>query len=178
MNIVLKFLILICKDFSIFSSPGLRRIRWWLYRRYFNAEHLYVDSRVTLTKAHINKNSQLHIGKELHIGKDVYIDFSGGIKIDNYVSISEGAKIYTHNHNIHDGHKNWRKNGITFSSLQIGKYTWISANVIILPSVNIIGEGAVIAAGSVLTKNATPYGIYAGNPAKKIGERRINENQQ
>ncbi|WP_286233912.1 acyltransferase [Thalassotalea sediminis] len=178
MRSILKLLILITKDFSIFSSPGLRHIRWWLYRQYYNAERLYVDTRVTITKAHTNQSSLLQMGEDVRIGKDVYIDFSGGLTISDHVSISEGTKIYTHNHNIHDGHKNWQKNGITFSSLQIEKYCWISANAIILPSVTEIGEGAVIAAGAILTKNAEPYCIYAGNPAKKIGKRRVNEDQQ
>jgi acetyltransferase-like isoleucine patch superfamily enzyme len=39
-----------------------------------------------------------------------------------------------------------------------------------LPGVT-IGEGAVVAAGAVVTKDADPYGIYGGVPAKKIGER-------
>lgn len=45
----------------------------------------------------------------------------------------------------------------------------IGANATILPGI-IIGEGALIGAGSVLTKDTPPYEIWAGNPAKKIGE--------
>ncbi|OKY26757.1 MULTISPECIES: acyltransferase [Thalassotalea] len=175
MNIVLKLLILLLKDFSIFSAPGLRRIRWWLYRKYFNAHELHVDTRVTIVKAHKNNNSKLILSSSIHIGKDVYIDFSGGVHIEEQVSISEGAKIYTHNHNIHDGETNWRLNGVTFSAIHIEKYSWIGANAIILPSVDFIGQGAIIAAGAVLTKNAESFGIYAGNPAVKVGERRIGE---
>ena len=44
---------------------------------------------------------------------------------------------------------------------------WIGANAIILSGVT-IGEGAIIGAGSVVTKNVEPYTIFAGNPAKKI----------
>ncbi|MGP6193725.1 DapH/DapD/GlmU-related protein [Priestia megaterium] len=47
---------------------------------------------------------------------------------------------------------------------------WIGANVTILKGVT-VGEGCVIAAGSVVTKNTSPYGIYAGAPAKKIKDR-------
>ncbi|MCQ9281076.1 acyltransferase [Priestia aryabhattai] len=47
---------------------------------------------------------------------------------------------------------------------------WIGANVTILKGVT-VGEGCVIAAGSVVTKNTSPYGIYAGTPAKKIKDR-------
>lgn len=47
---------------------------------------------------------------------------------------------------------------------------WIGANVTILKGVT-VGEGCVIAASSVVTKNTSPYGIYAGTPAKKIKDR-------
>ena len=47
---------------------------------------------------------------------------------------------------------------------------WIGAGATILKGVD-IGEGAVVAAGAVVTKNVAPYSIVAGVPAKKIGER-------
>lgn len=49
----------------------------------------------------------------------------------------------------------------------IGNDVWIGANVILLPGVN-IGDGAVIAAGAVVTKNVDPYAIVGGVPAKVI----------
>lgn len=47
---------------------------------------------------------------------------------------------------------------------------WIGPNTIILHSVH-IGEGAVVAAGAVVTKDVEPYTIVAGIPAKKVGDR-------
>ena len=55
----------------------------------------------------------------------------------------------------------------------IGNYVWIAYRAIILPGVN-IGEGAVIAAGAVVTKDVAPYTIVAGSPAIKVGERNKN----
>jgi acetyltransferase-like isoleucine patch superfamily enzyme len=52
----------------------------------------------------------------------------------------------------------------------IGDRVWIGYRAIILPGVS-IGEGAVVGAGSVVTKNVEAYTIVAGNPARKIGER-------
>lgn len=52
----------------------------------------------------------------------------------------------------------------------IGNYVWIGYRAIILPDIN-IGEGAVVAAGTVVTKNIAPYTIVAGNPAREIGKR-------
>jgi virginiamycin A acetyltransferase len=50
----------------------------------------------------------------------------------------------------------------------IGNDVWVGQNAIILPSVNEIGNGAVIGAGSVVTKDVPPYAVFAGNPARLI----------
>lgn len=54
----------------------------------------------------------------------------------------------------------------------IGDDVWIGANAVILRGVN-IGDGAVIAAGAVVTRNVPKYEIWGGVPAKKIGERTV-----
>ncbi|MGP8153993.1 MAG: CatB-related O-acetyltransferase [Smithella sp.] len=57
---------------------------------------------------------------------------------------------------------------ITRTKLVIENDIWIGQNAIILPSVNRIENGAVIAAGAVVSKNVPPFAIVAGNPAKII----------
>ena len=52
----------------------------------------------------------------------------------------------------------------------IGNDIWIGARVTILPGVH-VGDGSIIGAGAVVTKDVEPYSIVAGNPAKKIGSR-------
>ncbi|MDF2820337.1 MAG: transferase hexapeptide repeat containing protein [Clostridiales bacterium] len=59
----------------------------------------------------------------------------------------------------------------TKTKLSIGNDVWIGQNTIILPKVSKIGNGAIIGAGSVVTKNVEPYSIVAGNPANLIGYR-------
>jgi len=154
---------------------GLRRFRWWLYRKFFDSPLLYVDEGVVISSAHANHNSFFNCEGEVNIGANVYIDYSGGVKLGKGIAISDGVKIFTHNHSIHDGQKNWKQNPLTFSKLVVENYAWIGAGSIILPSVELIAEGSIIAAGSVLTKNTLPYEVYGGNPAKKITSRRIHE---
>lgn len=57
----------------------------------------------------------------------------------------------------------------------IGDRAWVAYRAIILPGVT-IGEGAVVGAGAVVTKDVEPYTIVAGNPARKIGDRNQNLN--
>lgn len=52
----------------------------------------------------------------------------------------------------------------------IGDRVWIGFGALVLPGVT-IGEGAVVAAGAVVTKDVAPYTIVGGNPARPIGER-------
>jgi acetyltransferase-like isoleucine patch superfamily enzyme len=52
----------------------------------------------------------------------------------------------------------------------IGDRVWIGYRAIVLPGVK-IGEGAVVGAGAVVTKDVEPYAIVAGNPARKVGVR-------
>jgi acetyltransferase-like isoleucine patch superfamily enzyme len=56
------------------------------------------------------------------------------------------------------------------SGISIGDDVWVGAHAVILPGV-VIGNGAVVAAGSVVNKNVPEYEIWAGVPAKKIGSR-------
>lgn len=57
---------------------------------------------------------------------------------------------------------------ITRTKLSVGHDVWIGQNALILPSVSLIDNGAVIGAGSVVTKNVPPFAVVAGNPAKII----------
>ncbi len=55
----------------------------------------------------------------------------------------------------------------------IGNDVWLGANVVVLPGVK-IGDGAMVGAGSVVTKDIEPYTIVTGVPAKKLKERIAN----
>lgn len=55
-------------------------------------------------------------------------------------------------------------------AVTIGDHVWIGYRAIVLPGVT-IGEGAVVAAGAVVTRDVAPYTIVGGNPAREIGTR-------
>ncbi len=87
------------------------------------------------------------------------------IKVGNDVSIGPEASILTLGHDPQAS--DFADKG---GDVIIGDRVWIAYKVIILPGIH-IGEGAVIGAGAVVTKDVEPYAIMAGNPAVKVGTR-------
>lgn len=108
-------------------------------------------------------------GKNIIIGKDVFINSGchfqdqGGIEIGDGVLIGHSVVLATINHAIAPSEK--RKN--YYAPIKIGNNVWIGSNATVLPGVT-IGEWAVVAAGSVVTKDVAPYTIVGGIPAKVI----------
>ena len=116
------------------------------------------------------KQGNLYLGKA-KIKDSVIIDCSSDIWIGDYTEIQDEVRIFTHKH--HWNHSRGRREQIekiTFSPLRIGNDVFIGVRALIL-GITSIGDGAIIGAGSVVTKNIPAYEIWAGVPARKIGER-------
>ena len=107
----------------------------------------------------------LELGSYSHINQSCIIDKRDMIRIGSNVSISHRVSLITGTHNINSKDFHYEKHPII-----IHDYVWIGIRAIILPGVE-IGEGAVVAAGAVVTKSVPPYSIVAGIPAKIIKER-------
>ena len=111
---------------------------------------------------------RVYINHNSIIGHNCLLDGRKGLFIGKNVNISSGAWIWTLQHDVND--PSFKAVG---KSVHIGDYAWICSRSIILPGVE-IGEGAVVAAGSVVTKSIPPYSIAGGVPAKIIGKRSEN----
>lgn len=116
-----------------------------------------------------------HINPEIEIGNNSDIGYKSAIYgkciIGDNVMMAPEVKIYTRNHRFDRKDIPMIKQGTTpVKPVIIGNDVWIGSRVIILPGVT-IGDGAIIGAGSVVTKDVPPYSIFAGNPAKFIRER-------
>ena len=92
----------------------------------------------------------------------------GGIIVGENVQLGNSVCLWTGSHNYNDPY--FRSTAQKRGPITIGNRSWIGPGATILHSVN-IGEGAVIAAGAVVTKDVEPFSIVAGIPAKKIGIR-------
>ncbi len=115
------------------------------------------------------KGPKIIIGNKCFLGNNIEFNIREELIISNNALIGAGTRFIDHDHNIEGRNKLLNKDGKQ-SSIHIGENTWIGANVIVLKGVS-IGSGAVIGAGSVVTKSIPSSEIWAGVPAKKIGER-------
>jgi len=119
----------------------------------------------------LNIESGFRIGD--HSGVGDYARISTGVTIGNDVMIGKHLRILTSNHRTSRTDIPMRLQGFEETSpLQIGNDVWICDNVIITPGCCYIGEGSIIAAGAVVTKDVEPYSIVGGNPAKLIRYRK------
>lgn len=109
----------------------------------------------------------MKIGNYVHIASFTSITGGAELFIDDFVAISQGCRILTGtddfvdwgfgNSTVDEQYRNVKREPI-----KIGKFCIIGANSVVLPGVT-IGEGAMVGAGSVVTKDLEPWGVYIGN---------------
>jgi acetyltransferase-like isoleucine patch superfamily enzyme len=116
------------------------------------------------------KGPSIIIGDEVFIGKGCEFNINCKIVMHNYVSIASGCKFIDHDHGIAAGKRIGPQQSVR-AEIIINEDAWLGVNVIVLKGV-LIGTGAVIAAGAVVTKSVPAYEIWGGVPAKKIGDRK------
>lgn len=112
---------------------------------------------------------KIQLEDNVKIGDYCGLYAQGGIRIKRGAILADRVDIRTANH-YHDGPD---LNMLPFdekilvSPVVIGENVWVASHVVILPGVT-IGEGAVIAAGAIVTKDVPPMAVVGGNPAKVI----------
>ena len=108
------------------------------------------------------------MGNDIMINRNVMLDGRRGLEIGDSVDIGEYSVIWSLEHDPNDN--NFDVKG---GKVVIEDHVWITPRCIILPGIT-IGRGAVIATGSVVSKDVPPLAIVAGNPAKIVGKRKNN----
>lgn len=152
-------------DIQVGLIPS-HRVRNFIYRHIFRvgmARH-----SVIYYGAEIREHSRLIIGEGSIIGDRALLDARHGITIGRNVNISSDLNIYTEQHDYRDPY--FRCTSDDSFGVVIDDRVWIGSRVTILHSVH-IGEGAVVAAGAVVTKDVAPYTMVGGIPAVEITKR-------
>lgn len=157
--------------FKHLPSTNNRYIRFPKKLRYLAGKNVF---------DYCGKNVNIEKGVDFGTGKGIKIDDNSGLGVDAHVrgpleigsDVMMGPEviILTTNHEFSDVNTLLRKQGYNVKKVTIGNNVWIGARVIILPGIS-IGDGAIIAAGSVVTKNVLSNTIVGGNPAKVIRNR-------
>ena len=91
----------------------------------------------------------------------------GGVEIGNYFHSGSGCLIMLGSHDYENGDAIPYGEGLTSKNVKIDDFVWLGSNVTISGNVH-IGEGAVVAIGSVVVKDVPSLAIVGGNPAKII----------
>lgn len=149
----------------------LRRV---LYRRYVIGKGFYAGKGIRLWA-----KSRLEIGVNFYMGRFSQIEcdavIGDNVVFGNYVSLAgrydhhyqEVGVPIAHASRIRAADYDWKGLG---QKVVIQDDVWIGLGSIVLTGV-VIGEGSIVAAGSVVTRDVEAYSIYAGVPARKVGER-------
>lgn len=148
---------------------------YWSILNYSIKKHLkscgtdvYIDENVTGMWENISIGSDVHIGKN-----NLFMCLRAPIIIQDHVMFGPNVTMITGDHRIDiigrymTSIKNDEKLEENDQPIFIEGDNWIGANVTVLKGVK-IGEGAVVASGSVVTRNVEPYSIVGGVPARHI----------
>ena len=136
--------------------------------------HSYIQGSV-----YVCDDGKIEIGDHFFLGPASFIGAINSIVIGKCVIIANDVKIYDNNNHPTDPqarekmslggycNENWSWKWAAHSPVVIQDNVWIGQRAMILKGVT-IGRGAIVAAGSVVTKDVPPYSIVAGNPAKVV----------
>ncbi|MUK02262.1 acyltransferase [Vibrio cholerae] len=123
-----------------------------------------IGSDSSIAYGAVIKGTRLTIGRGSFVNHGVFVD-RGPLTLGDNVDVGPNVSFLTKNHEI--GQSDKRAGKHVEQPITVGTGTWIGANVTVLGGV-VIGQGCVIAAGSVVTSSTDADALYAGVPAKLV----------
>jgi acetyltransferase-like isoleucine patch superfamily enzyme len=124
--------------------------------------------------AYLENANEIELGDNVQFGHGCWVAGTGGLTIGHNSGIGPRAVIHTANHNYKDPGTRILDQGHDLRPVTIGNDVWVAAGAIVLPG-TILGDGVVVAAGSVVSGTVAPYSVVAGFPARKIAVRRLEQ---
>ena len=122
-------------------------------------------SRVVVSTSLNQIGTYIRIGNNVGIGEFAYLGGAGGLEIGDDCIVGQYFSCHPENHNYSTQNIPIRMQGVNRKGINIGKNCWIGSKVTILDGVT-IGDGCILAAGSVVTKSFPANSIIGGVPAK------------
>jgi len=118
----------------------------------------------------------ISIGKHVHIAVYSSLIGAGKITLSDFCNVSSHVSIYSSNDDYSGATMTnptvpSEYTGVTHADVYLGKHVIVGSGSVILPGVT-LEEGVAVGALSLVTKRCEAFGIYAGNPARRIKERR------
>ena len=120
--------------------------------------------------AYLDHSQNIHAGAALAINTGAFISARAPITFGSGVLVGPNVVIVSSNHRFDLTDRPISEQGHVLAPITIGDDCWIGANAVILAGVT-VGQGTIVSAGSVVTRDTEPYSIVAGSPAKPIGRR-------
>lgn len=127
-------------------------------------------SRIIIATSLNQVGEHISIGNHVGIGEFAYLGGGGGLRIGHHCIVGQYFSCHPENHIYDDIETPIRLQGVSRKGIVIGPNCWIGSKVTILDGVT-IGEGCVIAAGSVVTKSFPDHSVICGVPAKVLRSR-------
>jgi acetyltransferase-like isoleucine patch superfamily enzyme len=135
--------------------------------------HDYGGTIVVGESCYVGPGTRIWSGDQLTIGDHVFIAHNVTITDTNAHQLDAGERASHYQRTVVEA-RPFEKGSIETAPVRIGDHAWINFNVAILKGVT-IGEGAIIGAGSLVTKDVPPYVLCAGNPARVIRALRADD---
>jgi acetyltransferase-like isoleucine patch superfamily enzyme len=149
----------VCRKFGPRSRVG-----WgtWMTRpdRVEIGSDVFIARRVLLTTE--DPESRLVLASGVQVNVEVNIDYTGNVTIGANTLISEGAIIYSHSHGRHS------KGPAKGFAKTIGASVWIGARSIVLHGCQLIGDSAIIGAGTVVTDSLAASEVRVGAASRRV----------
>lgn len=133
------------------------------------------DVRIDGYSSIIAASGSLTIGNHVHIGIGCVLGARGGIELQDYSSLSHGVRILSAIDDFGGRHMTNSTLppdvlGVMTAPVRVGRYVPVGSGSLILPGA-VIGEGAAVAAHSIVVGPLKEWMIHSGNPAKAVGPR-------
>lgn len=152
---------------------GLRMIHYLGYSHVRERRNLTVGKGTGISpNVSFRNGERIVMGRDCHIGERCYLwagDSTGRIILGDFVSIAPEVFITASDYKFEAG-KPFRQQPKNERDIRIGNDVWLGAQVVVVAGVS-IGDGCIVGAGAVVTKDLPAGSIAAGVPAKVIGKR-------